>query len=319
MTFLILGAAGQDGILAMQLLRNRGQDFYAGVRVPPARGHPFWEEVRENQFGVLDVTDPSQLREALDALRPTKILNLAGFSDVRRSWDEPEKAMKVNAGGALNLYQAALQSGRCDSIRIYQASSSEVFGRPDVAPQSETTPMMPITPYGVSKAAAQSLAMAFRERFGLWVSVGILFNHESPLRSEDYVVRHVVASAVRMKLGRKAELEIGDLNARRDWGFAPDYVEGMLRIIDHDEPDDFILATGVTHSVGDLIETVFEAVEMPQALRQVKSTLARTRPVDPVHLVGDAAKARKTLGWKPSVDFEEMIRLLVHKELGSAL
>lgn len=317
MTYLILGAAGQDGILAMRLLRERGEEFYAAVRAKPAKNHPFWAEVRDRQVRVVDVTKPSVLSGALDAVQPTRILNLAGFSDVRRSWDEPEKALNTNAGGALNLYRAVLQSGRSDAIRIYQASSSEVFGRPSSAPQTENTPMMPVTPYGVSKAAAQSLASILRERFGLWVSVGILFNHESPLRSEDYVVRHVIASAVRMKLGHQTELEIGDLSARRDWGFAPDYVEGMLRMIEHGQPEDFVLATGLTHSVGDVVDTAFEAVEMPTELRRVRSTPARSRPVEPVHLLGDATKARRTLGWKPSVGFREMIGKLVQSELGS--
>lgn len=255
------------------------------------------------------------MKRTIRRIRPTRILNLAGQSSVRDSWERPAETLSTNTTGAMNVLQAVLKLGLMDSVRIYQASSSEMFGRPTAAPQDENTPHSPVTPYGVTKSAAHQLSKMLRERTGIWVTNGIPYNHESLYRSEAYVVRHVTASVARISRGVQAYLAIGDLHAQRDWGYANDYVKGMLRMLEYGHPDDFVLATGISHSVEDLVRVAFTAVGIDDWQSLVSVESGRLRNVEPVRLVGDAGKARDSLAWAPSCTFSEMIEMFIEGAL----
>ena len=313
--YLILGAAGQDGRIALQKLSARGIEVHAGVRSHPSVEHAMHRVLPESRVHLLDVTDRESIVAIIRRVKPTRILNLAGQSNVHLSWDQPASTFDSNTVGALNVLQAVRDLGLVDRVRLYQALSSEIFGRPETSPQDETTTMHPVTPYGLSKASARSLSVMFRERFDVWVSNGILYNHESMYRPESYVVRHVSASVARIKAGLQDALEIGDMTARRDWGYAPDYVDGMMQMLEHDVPDDFVLATGASHSVRDLVEIAFAAAEIDDWEQYLRIRPERIRSVEPAMLVGDARKAREAFDWSPSCSFDEMVAKLVEHDL----
>jgi GDPmannose 4,6-dehydratase len=232
---------------------------------------------------------------------------------VPRSWDEPVLTAEFAAVGVTSLLEAVRQVD--DGIRVYQASSSEIFGEPCETPQSETTPLAPVTPYGVAKAYGHFIVASYRRRYGLHASCGILYNHESPRRPLDFLPRKVARAAAAISLGLEQELVIGDLDARRDWGYAGDYVRAMWMIVQADEPDDYVVASGIGHSVQELVEAGFEHVRLDWR-SHVRSDPALQRGAAELHdLVGDASRARQRLGWTPAVGFEELVRLLVDAEL----
>ena len=311
---LITGIGGQDGALLAALLLDEGYEVAGVVRREP-------EAYGENLAGVLsrielvraDLLHHTSLVQALQATRPTEVYNLAAPSFVPRSWDEPIRTAEFAAVGATSMLEAIREVD--PSIRFYQASSSEIFGEPRETPQTEDTPPRPVTPYGVAKAYAHFIAASYRRRYGMFACCGILYNHESPLRPVDFLPRKAARAAAAISLGLEDELVLGDLSARRDWGYAGDYVRAMWLMLQHDEPGDYIVATGVARSVEELVASAFEAVSLDWR-DHVRSDPSLYRGAAELHdLVGDASKARRVLGWEPQVSFDELLRMMVAADL----
>jgi GDPmannose 4,6-dehydratase len=306
---LVTGAAGQDGSYLAELLLGEGYDVVGIVRAPDAE-HESLAAVRDRiELVEVDLLDQAGLAATLQAHRPTEVYNLASPSFVPRSWEYPVETAEFAAVGVTSLLEAVR---RVDpTIRVYQASSSEIFGEPSEVPQTESTPLSPVTPYGVAKAYGHFIVGSYRRRYGLHASGGILYNHESPRRPVDFLPSKVAHAAAAISLGLETELKLGDLDAQRDWGYAKDYVDAMWRIVQCAEPGDYVIATGELHTVRELTEIAFAHVGLDwQAHVRVDETLKRGQ-AELHHLVGDAAKARETLGWQPTVGFEELVRLLV--------
>ena len=310
---LVTGVGGQDGSLLARLLLDEGYEV-AGVvrREPEAYAESLGDLVTRIELVPADLLRHDSLVQALRATRPTEVYNLAAPSFVPRSWDEPIVTAEFAAVGATSMLEAIR---RVDpGIRFYQASSSEIFGEPRETPQTEETAPSPLTPYGVAKAYAHFIAASYRKRYGMFTCCGILYNHESPLRPVDFLPRKVARAAAAISLGLEDELVLGDLTARRDWGYAGDYVRAMWLMLQHAEPGDYVVATGVSHSVGELVEQAFAAVALDWR-DHVRSDASLYRGAAELHdLVGDASKARRVLGWEPQVSFEELVRLLVEAD-----
>jgi GDPmannose 4,6-dehydratase len=307
---LITGIAGQDGSYLAELLLERGCEVFGVVRGDPEAAYPNLGAVRERvRLFRVDLLDDGALAGLLRELRPREVYNLASPSFVPRSWEHPVETAEFAAVGVTALLEA-VRAVDVD-IRVYQASSSEIFGEPRETPQTESTPLSPVTPYGVAKAYGHFIARSYRRRYGLHVSCGILYNHESPRRPLDFVPSKIAHGAAAVSLGLERELLLGDLDAERDWGYAGDYVEAMRLMVERDEPGDFVVATGALHTVRDLAERAFahvgldwrDHVRVDEALKRGEAELHR--------LVGDASKARRELGWRPQVGFDELVRLLV--------
>jgi GDPmannose 4,6-dehydratase len=320
---LVTGITGQDGSYLAQLLIEKGYEVHGIVR----RASTFNTE-RLNQlyrdphdpaarlflhYG--DVADGSGLRRILEKTRPEEVYNLAAQSHVRVSFDEPEYTADTVGTGTLRLLEAvrdfSTHSGR--AVRFYQASSSEMFGSAP-PPQSESTPFHPRSPYAVSKVAAYWFGVNYREAYGMFIANGILFNHESPRRGETFVSRKVTRAAGRIKLGLQEKLYLGNLEARRDWGFAGDYVEAMWLMLQQDTPDDYVVATGESHSVRELVETAFGHVGLDWQ-RYVATDPRYFRPSEVDHLRGDPRKAAERLGWAPRVHFSALVTMMVDHDL----
>jgi GDPmannose 4,6-dehydratase len=250
---------------------------------------------------------------ALDTARPDEVYNLAAPSFVPMSWEQPVLTAEFAAVGATALLEAVRLA--VPEARVYQAASSEIFGDPLTAPQTEETPVMPATPYGAAKAYSFFIVRSYRRRYGLHASSGILYNHESPRRPLDFLPRKVANGAARISLGLAETLQIGDLDARRDWGDAGDYVRAMWLILQQDEPGDYVVATGVTHSVRDLVEIAFAHVGLDWREHVIVDESLRRGKAELHNLVGDASKARERLGWEPSIDFTGLVRKLVDADL----
>jgi GDPmannose 4,6-dehydratase len=245
-------------------------------------------------------------------VRPHELYNLAAMSFVPASWDQPVLTCEFNAQGVTRVLDGVRQVD--PSIRIYQASSSEMFGKVREVPQTELTPFYPRSPYGVAKAFGHYITVNYRESYGLFACSGILFNHESPRRGLEFVTRKVTDGVARIKLGLAEALPLGNLDACRDWGFAGDYVRAMWLMLQQDQPGDYVVATGVAHSVRDLVETAFSRVGLDwQKYVRVDPQLLRPAEVD--HLIGDASKAKRVLGWQPSVDFRQLVEMMVDADL----
>jgi GDPmannose 4,6-dehydratase len=307
---LITGIAGQDGSYLAELLLERGYEVSGVVRGDPDADYPNLRSVRDRvRLFQADLLDEEALARLLRELRPGEVYNLASPSFVPRSWEHPVETAEFAAVGVTALLEAvrAVDVG----IRVYQASSSEIFGEPGETPQTESTPLAPVTPYGVAKAYGHFIARSYRRRYGLHASCGILYNHESPRRPLDFVPSKIARGAAAVSLGLEQELRLGDLDAERDWGYAGDYVEAMRLMVQRDEPGDFVVATGVLHTVRDLAERAFahvgldwrDHVRVDDAFKRGEAELHR--------LVGDASKAHRELGWRPRVGFDELVRLLV--------
>jgi GDPmannose 4,6-dehydratase len=311
---LITGIGGQDGSLLAELLVAEGYEVAGIVRRPEGAYAANLAAVRERvELVEADLLDRDSLVRAFERLRPREVYNLAAPSFVPRSWDEPILTAEFAAVGVTSMLEAirAVDPG----IRFYQASSSEIFGRPAETPQNETTALWPVTPYGVAKAYGHFIAHSYRERYGLFACCGILYNHESPRRPLDFLPRKVAHSAAAIALGLETALTLGDLDARRDWGYAPDYVRAMWLMLQQDEPDDYVVATGESRSVRDLVACAFSHAGLDWE-EHVRSDPSLLRGVAELHdLVGDSSRARVKLGWSPSVTFEELIGRLVDHEL----
>jgi GDPmannose 4,6-dehydratase len=311
---LVTGIGGQDGSYLAELLLGKGYAVFGVVRSRSGADYPNLDGVRDQiEFLDTDLLDHRSLADALERARPHEIYNLASVSFVPASWDEPVATAEHAAVGVTMLLEAIREVD--PDIRFYQASSSEIFGEPAESPQGPGTPLGPVTPYGVAKAYGHFITRSYRRRYGLHASSGILFNHESPRRPIEFVTRKISHAAAAISLGGAEELVLGDLDARRDWGYAPDYVNAMWLMLQAGEADDYVVATGQTHSVSDLVETAFAHVGLDWR-EHVRSDSALSRGKAELHnLVGDPSRAHEALGWSPSVSFEELVRLLVDADL----
>jgi GDPmannose 4,6-dehydratase len=302
---LVTGAGGQDGSYLAESLLERGYDVVGVVR-DAGRTHDHLGGV---ELVEVDLLDQAALAGVLRKHRPQEVYNLASPSFVPRSWEHPVETAEFAAVGVTSLLEAIRAVD--DGIRVYQASSSEIFGEPAEVPQSESTPLAPVTPYGVAKAYGHFIIGSYRRRYGLHASAGILYNHESPRRPESFLPSKVAHAVARIASGAESELQLGDLDAQRDWGYACDSVEAMRLMLQQDEPGDYVIATGELHSVRELVEVAFSHVGLDwQDHVRVDESLKRGQ-AELHHLVGDASKAREQLGWQPTVTFEELVALLV--------
>jgi GDPmannose 4,6-dehydratase len=310
---LITGVGGQDGSLLAELLLAEGYEVTGLVR-PGARPYENLEAIEHRiELHEADLLNQTSLTQALRAARPTEVYNLAAPSFVPASWDEPVQTAEFAAVGATSLLEAIRLVD--PSIRFYQASSSEIFGDPPEVPQTEETPLAPVTPYGVAKAYAHFSARSYRHRYGLYACSGILYNHESPRRPLKFLPRKVAHGAAAISLGLEQELTLGDLDATRDWGYAGDYVRAMWLMLQQDEPDDYVVASGEAHSVRELVQRAFAHVGLDWQ-EHVRVDPALQRGAAELHrLVGNPEKARARLGWQPQVDFTNLVQLLVDADL----
>jgi GDPmannose 4,6-dehydratase len=309
---LVTGIGGQDGSLLAELLLAEGYEVFGVVRRQAA--YENLAGIRERvELIQADLLDQMSLVRALRACRPQEVYNLASVSFVPASWDQPILTAEFAAVGVTTLLESIREVD--SSIRFYQASSSEIFGEPVETPQTESTPLAPLTPYGVAKAYGHFITRSYRARYGLHASSGILYNHESPRRPLDFLPRKVAHGAAAISLGLEGELWLGDLSARRDWGYACDYVRAMWLMLQRDEPDDYVIATGASHSVEELVACAFGRVELDwREYVHIDESLVRGK-AELHDLVGDPARARERLGWTPTVGFEELVHLLVDSEL----
>jgi GDPmannose 4,6-dehydratase len=315
---LITGITGQDGLYLSEALLAKGYEVFGVVR---GQDNPKYAVLRETLPEVslikTDVTDLSGLISAMNVAQPTEVYNLAAISFVPYSWENPALTTEVTGKGVLNVLEAIrIWAGRdLDGVRFYQASSSEMFGRVQQVPQVETTMLWPRSPYGAAKAFGHHLTVNYRESYGMHASSGILFNHESPRRGPEFVTRKVTRAVARISLGLQDEVRLGNLDAERDWGFAGDFVDAMWRMLQQDVPDDYVIATGRTHSIRQLLAVAFAVVGIDDWEKHVVLDEKFLRPAEVDNLVGDAGKARRVLGWTPTMTFEELIQLMVESDI----
>jgi GDPmannose 4,6-dehydratase len=310
---LITGIGGQDGSYLAELLLEQGYTVAGLVR--PASGPYENLAVIEDRLELYeaDLLHQTSLAQALRAARPDEVYNLAAPSFVPVSWDRPVETATFAATGATSLLEAIRAVN--PAIRFYQASSSEIFGEPRETPQTEETPLEPVTPYGVAKAYAHFIVHSYRRRYGLFACSGILYNHESPRRPLEFLPRKVAHGAAAISLGLQSELVLGDLDARRDWGYAGDYARAMWLMLQQDEPGDYVVASGEDHSVRELVQCAFSHVGLDwQQHVRIDPGLQRG-PAELHRLVGNPEKARSQLGWEPKLGFIELVELLVETDL----
>ena len=310
---LITGITGQDGSYLAELLLEKGYEVHGLVRRSSSFNTWRIDHVRDRlalHYG--DLVDQNSLARTLEAIEPQEIYNLAAQSHVKVSFEMPEYTTDVTGLGVLRLLDAVRDLGL--PTRVYQAGSSEMYGLVQETPQTERTPFHPRSPYGISKVFGHWMAVNYREGYGLHVSNGILFNHESARRGENFVTRKITMAVAAIKQGKSKELRLGNLDAKRDWGYAKDYVEAMWLMLQQPQPDDYVVATGETHSVREFLEEAFACVGL--AWKDfVKVDPKYFRPAEVDVLLGDSTKARRVLGWKPKVSFKELVRLMVEADL----
>jgi GDPmannose 4,6-dehydratase len=310
---LITGITGQDGSYLAEFLLEKGYEVYGLVRRTSTINFSRIEHIQDRLHLIPgDMLDQTSLQLALAECQPNEVYNLAAQSFVQTSWTQPVFTGDVTALGVTRLLDAIRHVD--PSIRFYQASSSEMFGKVREVPQRETTPFYPRSPYGVAKVYGHWITVNYRESYKMHAVSGILFNHESPRRGLEFVTRKVTHTAARIKLGMANELRLGNLDARRDWGFAGDYVRAMWMMLQQDEPDDYVIATGETHSVEELVRTAFDYLDLDWREYVVQDE-RYMRPAEVDLLVGDASKAGRALGWEPSVTFTELVRMMVDADL----
>lgn len=317
---LITGITGQDGSYLADLLLAKGYEVHGIIRrastfntsrIDHLYADPHMKDVRLFlHFG--DLSDSVNLVKLLYELKPDEIYHLAAQSHVRVSFDIPEYTSDVTGVGTIRILEAMRETGI--KPRFYQASSSEMFGKVQAVPQTETTPFWPRSPYAVAKVFSYWATINYRESYGLHASNGILFNHESPRRGETFVTRKITRAVAAIKNGLQKELFLGNIDAKRDWGYAPEYVEGMWRIVQHDSPDDFVLATGETHTVREFCEAAFAHVNLDWQ-DYVKHDDRYERPAEVELLIGDAGKAKRILDWEPKVRFAELVQIMVDADV----
>jgi GDPmannose 4,6-dehydratase len=310
---LVTGITGQDGSYLAELLLEKGYHVVGVVRRASTENFERIAHLHGRiELRQADLLDQLSLIDVLKTVRPTEIYNLAAMSFVPTSWQQPVLTAEFDAIGVTRMLEATRLIA--PEARFYQASSSEMFGKVRETPQRETTPFHPRSPYGVAKVYGHHITVNYRESYDLFACSGILFNHESPRRGREFVTRKVSEGVARIALGQATELTIGNLDARRDWGFAGDYVDAMWRMLQQPAADDYVVATGEAHSVRELIETAFAVVGIDWQ-RHVRQDPALLRPAEVEHLIGDAAKARRELGWSPRVGFAELVEMMVRADL----
>jgi len=310
---LITGITGQDGSYLAEFLLERGYTVFGMVRRASKDNFERLERIRHRlELRQADLLDQLSLIRLLEESRPHEVYNLAAQSFVSTSWSQPVLTGEFTALGVTRMLEAILLVDR--NIRFYQASSSEMFGKAREVPQNEHTVFHPRSPYGVAKAYGHAITVNYRESYGLFACSGILFNHESPRRGENFVTRKITLGAAAIKQGRSRELKLGNLEAKRDWGYAKDYVEAMWRILQQDQPGDYVVATGETHSVREFCEAAFSCVGLDWR-EFVKLDQKYFRPAEVDLLLGDASKARRELGWEPRVAFRGLVSLMVQADM----
>lgn len=332
---LITGITGQDGSYLTELLLEKGYEVHGIIRRSSSFNtaridHIINDPQFSDQFFFHhgDVTDASNLNRLLEKIQPDEIYNLAAQSHVKVSFDLPDYTAQVDALGTLRFLDAIRETHI--TTKFYQASTSELYGKVQEIPQTEKTPFYPRSPYGVAKLYGYWIMVNYREAYNIYACNGILFNHESPRRGETFVTRKITRAAARIKAGLQDELLLGNLNSKRDWGFAPEFVEGMWRMLQQDQPDDYVLATGETHSVREFVELTFKELDMPldwvgegpdeKGIDPLTGKVVVAvdpdyyRPTEVDLLIGNPAKAKALLGWEPQVKFEELVRIMAHSD-----
>lgn len=315
---LITGITGQDGLYLAELLLSKGYEVYGLVR---GQNNPKFDMVQallpDVKLLTGDLTDVSSLTRVLTAAQPDEVYNLGAISFVAYSWENASLTTDVTGKGVLNILEATrLYAGDdISKVRFYQASSSEMYGKVQQVPQTEETLLWPRSPYGVAKVFGHYMTINYRESYGMHSSSGILFNHESPRRGPEFVTRKVTRAVARIALGLQQDITLGNLDAKRDWGFAGDYVEAMWRMLQQPEGDDYVVATGETHSIEELLKVAFEVVEIKNWRDYVKQDPRFMRPAEVDLLIGDPTKAREKLGWTPTVGFEQLVEMMVRSDL----
>lgn len=314
MRALVTGINGQDGSYLTELLLSKGYEVHGITR---RTSQPLHENIRHLLGKITlhpaDMTDAGSLQNAIEISQPDEIYNLAGMSQVRWSYDVPAMTMDVNCVGLLRIIES-VRSLKLD-CKIYQACSSEMFGKVQEVPQTEKTPFYPRSPYGVSKAAAYYMARVYREGYGLKIYCGFLFNHESERRGEEFLSRKVCKAVAEIKAGLRDKIKLGNLDACRDFGYAKEYVEWIWNIMQHPTPDDFVIATGETHSVKEFVQLAFEHAGLPNWEDYVEYDKSLTRPAEVDLLIGDASKSMRVLGFEPKVKFRELVKIMVDAEI----
>jgi GDPmannose 4,6-dehydratase len=315
---LITGITGQDGRHLAEFLHSKGYEVFGLVK---GQNNPKAESIRDEfpfvQLVPGDLADFSSLVSALEMSQPDEVYNLGAISFVAMSFNQAELTGNITGLGVLRMLEAIRLVGgaRKNPIRFYQASSSEMFGKVRETPQTEMTPFHPRSPYGVAKVFAHDITVNYRESYDMFACSGILFNHEGPRRGLEFVTRKITNSVARIKLGLQSELVLGNLEAKRDWGYAGDYVEAMWMMLQQPKPDDFVVATGKSHSIEQLLEVAFVAADLKDWRQYVRQDQRFFRPAEVDLLIGDASKAKSKLGWQPKVGFNELIEMMVRHDI----
>jgi GDPmannose 4,6-dehydratase len=312
---LITGITGQDGSYLAEFLLDKGYKVFGTVR---RLSTPNMENIKQLQDKVelisADLLDQTSLTEAIEQSGPDEVYNLAAQSFVKASFDQPVLTGEFTALGVTRVLEAIRNVN--PKIKFYQASSSEMFGKVVDSPQKETTRFHPRSPYGVAKVYGHYITVNYRESYDMFACSGILFNHESPRRGIEFVTRKIAHAAARIKLGKQKQLELGNIDAKRDWGFAGDYVKAMWMMLQQDKPDDYVIATGETHSVQEFIKVAFEHIGIKDWKKYVTfNNPKHLRPAEVDYLIGDYSKAKKVLGWAPGTSFNELVRLMVDADI----
>lgn len=313
MKALITGITGQDGSYLADFLLGKGYEVWGMVRRSSTENFDRIEHIKDKiTLRQADLLDQLSIVELIDECRPAEVYNLAAQSFVPTSWAQPLLTGEFDALGVTKVLEAIRLIDK--NIKFYQASSSEMFGKVKEVPQTENTPFYPRSPYGVAKAYGHFITVNYRESYNIFAVSGILFNHESPRRGLEFVTRKISHGVAKIKLGLADKIELGNLDAKRDWGFAPDYVRAMWMMLQHDKPDNFVVATGKNHSVRDFCEIAFKYVDLDYK-KYVTTNPAYMRPAEVDILLGDPSHAKKTLGWEPEVSFEQMVKIMVETDL----
>lgn len=312
----ITGITGQDGSYLAELLLDKGYQVYGLTRRTSTQNFERIKNVIHHPNLELvsgDLLDQHSMTVALREIQPDEVYNLAAQSFVKTSWDQPVLTGEFTAIGVTRMLEAVRFA--CPDARFYQASSSEMFGKVQEVPQTETTPFYPRSPYGVAKVYGHWITVNYRESFNMYAVSGILFNHESPRRGLEFVTRKIANAVARIKLGKQTYIELGNLDSKRDWGYAKDYVEAMWLMLQQDQADDYVIATGETHSVREFMELACQFAGVPDWQRVTKHNPKNDRPAEVDLLIGDATKAQTELGWRPTISFPELVKLMVEAEL----
>lgn len=309
----ITGITGQDGSYLAELLLSKGYKIYGLERRASTKNRTNIEHIQDKiNFVSGDLTDQHSLTRAIYAIQPDEVYNLAAQSFVKESWEQPEYTGNVTGSGALRVLEAIRQIN--PKIKFYQASTSEMFGRAVESPQSEKTPFYPRSPYGVAKLYAHWITVNYRESYNIFACSGILFNHESERRGLEFVTRKITNGVARIKLGLQDKLYLGNLDAKRDWGYAPEYVEAMWLMLQQDQPEDFVIATGEMRSVKEFVDAAFSAADLDWQ-KYVEQDERFMRPAEVDLLAGDASKAKEKLGWQPKIKFKDLVKIMVNHDL----